>query len=93
MLPLIPLAAGRKLENATVTDDRPFKELIGSLNFISTSTKSDISYAVSYLSKFNNKHDEYHWEAAKGILKYFKGSKKCRMWYEKSDLNITSFVS
>lgn len=54
--------------------DVPFKELIGCLLFISTNSRPDISYAVSYLSRYLDKPTESLWKAGKRILRYLKAT-------------------
>ena len=54
----------------------PYAQLVGSLNYLSTCTRPDISYAVSLLSRYSRegKHQRRHWEAAKRVLRYLKGT-------------------
>jgi len=59
-------------------EDYPFRELIGSLMYLSTCTRPDISYAVNSLSQFNNNFGNEHWIAAKRILRYIKEHTRLR---------------
>lgn len=54
----------------------PYAELLGCLNYLSTCTRPDISYAVSLLSRYSRegKHHRKHWDAAKRVLRYLKGT-------------------
>lgn len=52
-----------------------YQKLIGSLMFLAVLTRPDIAYSVSFLSQFNNNHTEYHWNCAKNVLRYLKGTK------------------
>lgn len=52
-----------------------YQKLIGSLMFLAVLTRSDIAYSVSFLSQFNNNYTEYHWNCAKNVLRYLKGTK------------------
>lgn len=56
-------------------DRVPFQELIGSLMYLSVTTRPDISFAVSFLSQYNNCYTIEHWEAAKRVLRYLQGTK------------------
>lgn len=47
-----------------------FRELIGSLMYLSVCTRPDITYSCSVLSQFNNCYDRTHWLAGKRILRY-----------------------
>ena len=46
---------------------------MGSLNYLTT-TRPDPSYYVSILSQFLTKPCETHWNAAKQVLRYLKGT-------------------
>ena len=50
-----------------------YRQMAGSLNYLTT-TKPDISYSVSVLSQFMVKPHESHWNAAKAVLRYLKGT-------------------
>lgn len=52
----------------------PYRQLIGSLMYLSTSTRPDISFAISYLSQFNHNYSKEHWLAAKRVLRYLKAT-------------------
>jgi hypothetical protein len=52
--------------------DKPYSSLIGSLLYLSNSTRPDITFAVHRLSSYNSNPNEIHWKAAKRILKYLK---------------------
>ena len=54
--------------------DLPYRQLIGSLLFVNISTRPDISYAVNYLSQFQMCYDHTHFEHAKRIARYLKGT-------------------
>jgi hypothetical protein len=49
--------------------------LVGALNYLSTTTRPDITFSVGFLSQFLNKPGILHWEAAVHTLRYLKGSK------------------
>ena len=71
-----PMEAGLNLEKAEkCSPELPFRELLGSLMYAMIATRPDISYAVSYLSRFSNCYDSIHWEAAKRVLRYLKGTR------------------
>jgi hypothetical protein len=53
----------------------PYSELVGSLKYIATRARPDISYIVNNLCRFVSKPAKEHWEAAKRVLRYLKGTK------------------
>lgn len=57
----------------------PYQQLIGSLMYLAVLTRPDITFAVNYLSQFNNNFSEYHWQCAKRVLRYLKGTKGYRL--------------
>ena len=59
---------GSKEVNATM-----YRQMVGSLNYLTT-TRPDIAYSVSVLSQFMAKPQESHWNAAKTVLRYLKGT-------------------
>jgi hypothetical protein len=52
----------------------PYRELLGKLIYLTTATRPDIGYAVSYLSRFCSAYDNQHWSALKRVLRYLKGT-------------------
>jgi hypothetical protein len=70
---------GSKEVNGTV-----YREMVGSLNDLTT-TRLDISYSVSVLSRFMAKPHESHWRYLKGTLDY--GIK----YTDASDVELTSY--
>lgn len=52
----------------------PYQSLIGCLQWLSNSTRPDISHAVSQLSRFNSKWSMNHWLMEKHVMQYLKGT-------------------
>ncbi|KAF0712036.1 hypothetical protein As57867_004921, partial [Aphanomyces stellatus] len=52
----------------------PYRELVGSLQYLVTCTRPDIANAVRNLSKHLSCYDESHWKQAKRVLRYLKGT-------------------
>jgi hypothetical protein len=48
----------------------PYRSAIGSLMYLATCTRPDISYAVSMCASFMHNPGKVHWEAVKNILAY-----------------------
>ena len=65
----------------------PYRELIGSLMFLCTVTRFDLAYAMNLMSRFLDNHNVNHWEAAKRILKYLKGTIAYGILYRSSGSN------
>lgn len=74
-----PLPAKAILHPGTDTEielarDIPYQELVGCLQWLSSTTCPDISYAVAILARFNSAWTLDHWGYAKHVLRYLKGS-------------------
>ena len=68
--------------------------LIGSLNWLSISTRPDISTAVSLLAKFTHRPSQGHIDAAIRLLKYLKGTKTRGITFSnKSNNKLSSYVN
>lgn len=52
-----------------------YQSVLGSLNYIMTSTRPDIAYAVSILSQFSSAPQQPHVNALKRVVRYLKGTK------------------
>ena len=52
----------------------PYRSAIGSLMYLSTCTRPDISAAVSELSKFSQNPGTAHWEGVKRVMRYVSGT-------------------
>ena len=60
----------------TPVDTYPFREVLGKLNYLAITTRPDISYSVSVLSRYSNQYGEIHWQSVKRVLPYLPGKKK-----------------
>ena len=52
----------------------PYREAIGSLNFLSQVSRPDITYAVGRLARYASDPRKNHWEAVKRVMRYLKGT-------------------
>ena len=65
----------RKDDSSKDFDPSLYKSIVGSLMYLTT-TRPDIMHAVSLISRFMERPKDAHWQAAKRILRYVKGTKK-----------------
>ena len=72
------LGASSKLDEVAA---KKYRSLVGSLLYAATSTRPDIAYSVSYLSRFMANPDVQHLSAAKRVLRYLKGTKEKGLVY------------
>lgn len=74
--------------------DCPYQSLIGALNYLAVNSRPDIAHALSLLSQYNNKYKKIHWESAKHVLRYLKGTLDYCLEFKKrvNSSCITGFV-
>ena len=80
----IPLAANekfRKDDGEKKVNSSLFRSLIGSLLYL-TSTRLNIMFAASLLSRFTQEPSQVHFGAAKHVLRYFKGTMDYGIMYK-----------
>ena len=65
-------------------DPTLYKSIVGNLMYL-TATRPDIMPVVSLISRFMERPKEAHWQAAKRILRYVKGTKMYGILYTTSE--------
>jgi len=79
-----PMSSGAKLfrtgENLLPEVNR-YAELVGSLLYLSTTTRPDIAFAVGVLSRYMSCPEEEHMPSAKGVLRYMRGTTRLGVVY------------
>ncbi|MBW0564805.1 hypothetical protein O181_104520 [Austropuccinia psidii MF-1] len=85
-----PLIPNIHLEPATESEKRVFQALninyrsaVGSLSYLSTATRPDLSYSTSALSQFLENPGIMHWNSFLHVLKYLKGTSEIGLKYQK----------
>jgi hypothetical protein len=61
----------------------PYQEAVGSLIWLSSQTRPDIAFPVSVLTRFMSNPGRKHWEAAKRVLRYLKGTANAKLTYRR----------
>lgn len=69
----------------TCVDQQLYQSAVGSLLYLSTATRPDITYAVSNVAKFCAKPTQQHWVAVKRIFRYLRGTQNYGLLYSRSD--------
>jgi hypothetical protein len=68
-----------------------YRQMVGILNYLTT-TRPNITYYVSVLSQFMVKPHESHWNAAKEVLRYLKGTLNYGIKYiDAYDVELTGY--
>ena len=84
----IKSAANIEQDNKPLQDINKYQQIIGSLIFISNSTRPDIAYAVSYLARAMHAPLESDLIAAKRVLRYLKGTRNYALNYNNKDQDL-----
>ena len=71
--------------------DIPYLSVLGSVLYLATMTRPDISYAVSFLGRFSANPGPPHWFGLKHLLRYLKGTMDYKLTYNGKDVNSVRF--
>ena len=70
-------------EDDELVDQQLYQSAVGSLLYLSTATRPDLTYAVSNVAKYSAKPTKQHWMAVKRIFRYLKGTIDYGLFYSK----------
>ncbi|XP_042299784.1 uncharacterized mitochondrial protein AtMg00810-like [Sceloporus undulatus] len=73
-------------------DKRLFRSVVGSLQFISSHTRPDISYPVHVLARRVNDPRIEDWTAVKHLIRYLKGTIDKKLIIRKSNADLECYV-
>ncbi|GJT03883.1 retrovirus-related pol polyprotein from transposon TNT 1-94 [Tanacetum coccineum] len=79
-----PIAVGMELnkdESGVAVSESYYKQIVGCLMYL-TSTRPDLMYGVSLVSRYMNRPTELHLQAIKRILRYIKGTLEYGVMYQ-----------
>ena len=62
-------------------DQLRYSQIIGSLMYLASATRPDISFAVSKLSRFVSNPGDDHWHALVRVMRYLNGTKSYDIHY------------
>lgn len=74
------------------TEEYPYRELIGSLLYLSVCTRPDIAHSVGVLSRFMSNPTTEHWRAATGILKYLAETREFGIVFGNGELDLEGYT-
>ncbi|XP_071578912.1 uncharacterized protein [Temnothorax nylanderi] len=95
--PMNPAVKLSKKMSPTTEEDKkqmsqiPYRNVIGSLMYLATSTRPDIAYAISILSQFSENPGQDHWKAAKRVLRYLKKTENLGITFTKTGNELVGF--
>lgn len=78
-----------KLEYAAgaekMTDPRKFREAVGSLVYLSTCTRPDISFVVCKLTQYFAEPTREHWNQVKHVFRYLKCTTEQELSFKRNE--------
>lgn len=80
--PIVPGSKLSKNEAGVKVDETRFKQIVGCLMYITT-TRPDLTFVVSLIARFMAKPTEMHYQVAKRVLKYLKGTTNFGILYKR----------
>lgn len=81
-------ATAEEVDNARAL---PYQSLVGSLQWLASTTRPDIAYAVSQVARFQAAWSVSHWMLAKHILHYVKGTPTLGITFSPGPFDPTAF--
>jgi hypothetical protein len=69
----------------------PYRELIGCLQYLCLATRPDITNTVVKLAQFVTSPNQSHWNAAKRVLRYLKGTANYGLKYSKTGKSVQGY--
>lgn len=96
-----PLESGLKLERCErkepgaecgVVDGTHYRSLLGKLNYLASTTRPDLTFAISYLSQFNQCPHVDHLGAVKSVLRYLAGTADRGIRYVKAGEPLVAYT-
>ena len=85
--PIVVGTRSSKDDVGTSPNSTLYKKLVGSLMYLTT-TRPNIIFATSYISKFMQSPKDSHWRDGKRILRYIVGTIIHGLWYTSSEDNV-----
>src|ERR1700691_3892667 len=69
---------------ASEMHQHPYISVVGCLMYLAVATRPDIAYSAGVLARFNSNSGLAHWQAAKHVLRYLKGTMDYKPVYQPS---------
>lgn len=80
--PIVPGFKLTKDEEGVEVDGTIYRQMVGSLMYLTT-TRPDLMFIVSLISRYMKRPTKCHWAAARRVLRYVKGTINCGVFYKK----------
>lgn len=80
--PMEPGMITEKLVNDKKLVDKPYREAVGSLSYLSVISRPDISFAVNYLSRQVCEPKVSHWKMMERVFRYLRGTEEYGIFFD-----------
>ena len=60
----------------------PYRQVVGSLLYLSGGTRPDIAFATNFWARFQSNYTSHHWNGVNKVLQYLSGTKQVGLFYE-----------
>ncbi|KAM2192422.1 hypothetical protein ACFX1Q_028113 [Malus domestica] len=67
-----------------------YRSIVGGLQYL-TWTRPDLAFAVNWLCQFMHSPREQHFQAAKRVLRFLKGSVSQGLWFTKGHVDLSAY--
>lgn len=81
----VPIQQVERTKTESKNNDYPYREVVGSLLYLSTKTRPDIAYGVNFCSRYVEQPTQERIRDVKHILKYLNGNKHLGIKYKSND--------
>ena len=71
---------------------KPYSQLVGSLMYAAIGTRPDIAFTTSTLAQFMSDPAPFHWEAAKRVVRYLKGTQDYSLTFGGEILDLIGYT-
>ena len=83
-----PMEVKLKLEESLEVSEKPYRELVGCLMYISLTTRPDLASTARYFSQFQSNFNDSHFLYAKRMLRYINGTTSLGLKYIRDEKSV-----
>jgi hypothetical protein len=79
------------IEERKIMEQVPYRQAVGSLQYLVQGTRPDIAFAVSKFGQYTENPGVQHWGALKHVLRYLKRTMNMELTISKDDLKLEAY--
>lgn len=82
-----------KNDDVNLATNQPYREMLGSIMYLMLASRPDLCYAISYLSRFQEKATDLHFKHLKRVVRYVKQTSNVILEYHRDTKTpLTGYV-